>query len=88
MKQAILKRYNTNEETYQQRFRNTRRKTDESYVETKIRLKLLKPTEPTKQDLVDVTIRKQLVNAMPKELQLGDSMSNHHRVVTHQFGFG
>ena len=39
VKQAILKRYNINEETYRQRFRNTKKKIDESYVETEVRLK-------------------------------------------------
>ena len=75
VKQAILKRYNINEETYRQRFRNTKKKIDESYVETEVRLKdlaakWLKPTERTKEGLVNVIIREQLVNAMPKELQL------------------
>ena len=75
VKQAILKRYNINEETYRQRFRNTKKKIDESYVETEVRLKdlaakWLKPTKRTKEGLVNVIIREQLVNAMPKELQL------------------
>ena len=75
VKHAILKRCNINEETYRQRFRNTKKKIDESYVETEVRLKdlaakWLKPTERTKEGLVNVIIREQLVNAMPKELQL------------------
>lgn len=75
VKQAILKRYNINEETYRQRFRNTKKKPDESYVETEVRLrdlstKWLKPKERSTQELADVIIREQLVNAMPKELQL------------------
>ena len=73
VKQANLKRYNINEETY--RFQNTKKKTDESYGEAAVRLKdlsakLLKPTERTKEDLVNIIIQEQLVNAMPKELQL------------------
>ena len=75
LKQVILKRYNINEKTYRQRFRNTKKKIDESYVETEVRLKdlaakWLKPTERTKEGLVNAIIREQLVNAMPKELQL------------------
>ena len=61
VKQAILRRYNINEETYRQRFRNTKKKTDESYVETEKRLKdlsakWLKPSERTKEDLVNIII--------------------------------
>ena len=68
VKQAILKRYNINEETYRQRFRNTKTKIDESYVETEVRLKdlaakWLKPTERTKEGLVNVIIREQLVSS-------------------------
>ena len=75
VKQAILKRYNINEQMYRQQFQSTKKKTDESYVETGVRLKdlsakWLKPTERTKEDLVNVIIHEQLPNAMPKELQL------------------
>ena len=38
MKEAILQRYNISEETYQQRFRNERRKTSETYGELVARL--------------------------------------------------
>ena len=59
MKQAILKRYNINEETYPQRVRNTKKKTGESYAETEVWLKdlsakSLMPTERTKKDLVNI----------------------------------
>lgn len=75
VKQAILKRFNINEETYRQRFRSTKKKAEESYTETEVRLrdlskKWLKPKERNKDELVDVIIREQLVNAMPRDLQL------------------
>ena len=68
-KQAILKRYNINEETYRQRFQNTKEEIDKSYVETEVRLKD-PAAKRTKESLVNVIIREQLVNAMPKEMQL------------------
>ena len=75
VKQAILKRYNINEETYRQRFRNIKKKPEESYAEIEVRLrdlskKWLKPNERNKEEVIDVIIREQLVNTMPLELQL------------------
>ena len=37
IKTAIVKRYNINDETYQQRFRSTRPEAEESFAETKVR---------------------------------------------------
>ena len=57
----LIFRGREDEETYRQRFRNTKKKIDESYVETEVRLKdlaakWLKPTERTKEGLVNVII--------------------------------
>ena len=75
VKQAILRRYSINEETYRQQFRNTKKKTDESYVETEVQLKdlskkWLKPTERSKEDLVNIVIREE-ATTLAKEITSG-----------------
>ena len=73
--QAILHRFDINEETYRQRFRSVRRTGTESYAELGVRLTDLfnKWTEVAEGDakkLAEMVIQEQLVANMPQDLQV------------------
>ena len=77
VKKAILKRYDINEETYRQRFRNAKKRQDESFMETEVRMRdnYTKWTHSatatvTKEEICDLMIREQLLTNMPLDLQL------------------
>ena len=77
MKEAILKRYDINEETYRQLFHKTVKKEEESYAELGFRLTDLfnkwtgadKETR-TKQEISEIIVMEQLVECMPTGLQI------------------
>ena len=74
VKAAILRRYDINEETYRQRFRATRRKDGESYMELVIRLQdLFKKWIAGSKDIEEVcekVVVEQLLNTMPSDLRI------------------
>ena len=75
LKDTILKRYNISEETYRQRFRSCRKQGEESYQEHASRLrdlfsKWIQPKEKTVEQVSDLLVMEQLMDTMPKELQI------------------
>ena len=77
VKEAILKRYDINEETYRQRFRIATRKKEESYAELGVRLTDMfnkwtgaDREARTKQDICEIIIMEQLLECMPSGLQI------------------
>lgn len=74
VKKAIFRRYDTNEETYRQRFRVARLKDGEAYTELATRLEDLAKKWTADCDTVQAVIEKlvveQLLNTMPRELRI------------------
>ena len=74
VKAAILRRYDINEETYRQRFRTTRKKEGEAYVELAIRLQDLLKKWVAECKTVEAVLEKvtteQLLNTMPTDLKI------------------
>ena len=75
VKAAILRRYDINEETYRQRFRNTRKEREESYGELAVRLRDLfckwaQPSKSTVEEVTELMVMEQLIGNMPPELQV------------------
>ena len=77
VKEAILKRYDINEETYRQRFRKTVKKEEESYAELGVRLTDMfnKWTGAdkeirTKQEIAEIIVMEQLTECMPNGLRI------------------
>lgn len=74
VKAAILRCYDINEETYRQRFRTTRRKEGEAYVELAIRLQDLLKKWMADCDTIETVSEKvateQLLNTMPADLRI------------------
>ena len=76
-KEAMLKRYDINEETYRQRFRKTVKKEEESYAELGVRLTDMfnkwtgadKETR-TKQEISEIMVMEQLTECMPTGLRI------------------
>ena len=77
VKAAILRRYDINEETYRQRFRETRKKTGESYNELVIRLQdqFKKWTMGCKtvEEVSEKIVTEQLLNMMPSDLRIWEA---------------
>jgi len=74
LKQAILRRYDINEESYRQRFRSTTRKQGETNRELAARLddiaeKWMQGCE-TKEELKDLVVLEQLVNTLPDDVRV------------------
>ena len=77
VKEAILKRYDINEETYRQRFRKTVKKEEESYAELGVRLTDMfnkwtgadKETR-TKKEISEIIVMEQLTECMPTGLRI------------------
>ena len=77
VKEAILKRYDMNEETYRQRFRKTVKKEEESYAELGVRLTDMlnkwtgadKETR-TKKEISEIIVMEQLTECMPTGLRI------------------
>ncbi|XP_071941174.1 uncharacterized protein [Antedon mediterranea] len=75
VKKAILQRYDITEETYRQRFRSIKKKSEESYREMYVRLKDLftkwaRPADKSKDDLAETVILEQLIDIMPTGVQI------------------
>ena len=74
LKKAILKRYDINEETYRQRFRSTRKKSDESHRELVVRLQDLRQKWMQKYSTVeqigDVIVMEQFLNSLTPDLRV------------------
>ena len=74
VKEAVLRRYDINDETYRQRFRSTRRKEGEAYMELAIRLQdlLNKWTADcrTVEEVKEKFVVEQLLNTMPSDLRI------------------
>ena len=74
VKQAILQRYNINEETYQQSFRSVKPKEEETPVELVTRIrglaeKWLKKCE-TREQVIDTIVKEQFVLALPVDVRV------------------
>ena len=77
VKEAIVKGYDINEETYRQRFRKTVKKEEESYAELGVRLTDMfnkwtgedKETR-TKQEISEIIVMEQLTECMPTTLRI------------------
>ncbi len=69
MKQAILQRYNINEETYRQRFRSVKPKEEETPVELVTRTRGLAEKwlrrYKTREQVIDVIVKEQFLLAAP-----------------------
>uniref|UniRef100_A0A1X7U211 RNA-directed DNA polymerase n=1 Tax=Amphimedon queenslandica TaxID=400682 RepID=A0A1X7U211_AMPQE len=75
VKKAILRRFDINEETYRQRFRSTKKKEGQSYVEVGIQLmdlfrKWTASAKDSVAELTELVVLEQLLNTMPTELQV------------------
>ena len=74
VKQAILQRYNINEETYRQRLRAVKPKEHKTPVELVTRTRILAEKwlkkYKTKEEVVDVIIKEQFVEALPEEVKV------------------
>ena len=74
LKKAILKRYDINEETYRQRFRSTRKKSDESHRELVVRLQDLRRKWMQKYSTVEqignVIVMEQFLNSLTPDLRV------------------
>uniref|UniRef100_A0A1X7U6M9 SCAN box domain-containing protein n=1 Tax=Amphimedon queenslandica TaxID=400682 RepID=A0A1X7U6M9_AMPQE len=75
VKKAILRRFDINKETYQQRFRTMKKAEIQSYIELGVQLKdlLRKWTAVAKdnpEELAEITVMEQLQNNMPRDLQV------------------
>ncbi|XP_071941924.1 uncharacterized protein [Antedon mediterranea] len=75
VKKAILQRYDITEETYRQRFRSIKKKSEESYREMYVRLKDLftkwaRPADKSKDNLAEIVILEQLIDIMPTGVQI------------------
>ena len=74
VKEAVLRRYDINDETYRQRFWSTRRKEGEAYMELAIRLQdlLNKWTADcrTVEEVKEKFVVEQLLNTMPSDLRI------------------
>ena len=74
LKKAILKRYDINEETYRQRFRSTRKKSDESHRELVVRLQDLRQKWMQKYSTVeqigDIIVMEQFLNSLTPDLRV------------------
>ncbi len=75
VREAILRRYNINEETFRQRFRTTKKKQDEGYIELEVRLRdsfnrWTHAESATKEQICDLVILEQLLSSMTPELQV------------------
>ena len=74
LKAAILRRYDVNEETYRQRFRNATKKKDESHRELITRLEDLRRKWmrecTTVEQVGDLIVMEQFLNSLPGDIKI------------------
>ena len=75
MESYDYERHDIAEETYRQRFRSTKKSSEENYKEMYVRLKDLfkkwtKPDGETFEEIMEVIIMEQLVDTMPSGVQI------------------
>ena len=77
VKEAILKRYDINEEIYRQRFRGAKKKAEETYSGFGVRLNDMfnkwtgaEKEERTKEEICEMMVMEQLMESMPTDLKI------------------